>query len=417
MANTANGNSVNDKPLEGGASPGKTSVGSSGIGNTTQAVLAIVTILGGFGILMAALLIKTPLLFVSISLAGVLALKGLDKGLQAAGTSLGELLRGQTPAVMGALISCLLFMPVLFTHIVVQPQWISVLTLAGIYVCLALGLNITVGLAGLLDLGYVAFYAIGAYISALVSLHTEQWWVVWAMVPVVMGVTALFGVGLGSPTLRLRGDYLAIVTLGFGEITRIVLNNWNSMTNGPIGLPNIPYPRILGFSFGKPFVVAGYQFSLDTLFYILVVALAFLIAGVARRLDDSRIGRAWRAIKEDELAAGAMGINTRNLKLLAFACGASFAGVSGMVFAHKQTYIGPDNFTFIESANILCMVVLGGMGSIPGVIVGALILTVLPEKFRDFDDYRMLVLGLSLVVMMRLRPEGLLPRLGQTSRA
>lgn len=376
-----------------------------------QPVLVASVILGSFAALVAALLIRSPFGFLAVAGGALGALVGVERLLTVRELpSLAQLMRTERRTLQICLTVCLLLFPVLFTHIFVQPHWIPVVSLAGIYVCLALGLNITVGLAGLLDLGYVAFYAIGAYISALVSLKYQVWWPLWIMIPVVMGTTALFGVALGSPTLRLRGDYLAIVTLGFGEITRIVANNWNSVTNGPIGLPGIPYPRIFEFSFGKPVMIAGYRFGHETLFYLAIVGLAILIAGVARRLDDSRIGRAWRAIREDELAAGAMGINTRNLKLLAFACGASFAGVSGLVFAHKQTYIGPDNFSFLESANILCMVVLGGMGSIPGVILGALVLTLLPEKFRDFDDFRMLVLGASLVIMMNLRPQGLLPR-------
>lgn len=376
-----------------------------------QRVIVAAVIVGSFLALVAALLIRSPFGFLAVVGGAMGALVGTERLLTQKGSpSLAELVRAERRTLQVSLTVCLLAFPVLFTHVFAQPQWIPVVSLAGIYVCLALGLNITVGLAGLLDLGYVAFYAIGAYVSALVSLKTGAWWPLWLMIPVVMGVTALFGVALGTPTLRLRGDYLAIVTLGFGEITRIVANNWNSVTNGPIGLPGIPYPRIFDFSFGKPVVIAGYRFGHETLFYLAIVGLALLIAGVARRLDDSRIGRAWRAIREDELAAGAMGINTRNLKLLAFACGASFAGVSGLVFAHKQTYIGPDNFSFLESANILCMVVLGGMGSIPGVILGALVLTLLPEKFRDFDEFRMLVLGASLVLMMNLRPQGLLPR-------
>lgn len=381
---------------------------------STRTILVVVSLLLGFAGLVAALLIRSPLGFSAVVVGTVLTFVGLNRWLEKQGLSFEGLVRSAHTATLATVGVCLLLLPVLFTHVFVQPQWIPVMVLAGIYVCLALGLNITVGLAGLLDLGYVAFYAIGAYLGALVSLKLQVGWSLWLMVPACMGLTALFGVLLGSPTLRLRGDYLAIVTLGFGEITRIVLNNWNGMTNGPIGLPGIPQPSLGGFSFGKPFAVAGYTFSNDTIYYLLIVGLAFTIAAVARRLDDSRVGRAWRAIREDELAAGAMGINTRNLKLLAFACGASFAGVSGLVFAHKQTYISPDNFTFIESANILCMVVLGGMGSIPGVIVGALLLTILPEKFRDFDDYRMLVLGVSLVLMMRLRPEGLLPRTENT---
>jgi len=308
----------------------------------------------------------------------------------------------------------LLAFPAIFSLGFRNPHWIYVGTLAGIYVCLALGLNIVVGLAGLLDLGYVAFYAIGAYSSALVSVtFPEYWWALWAWIPCSMLLAAGFGALLGAPTLRLRGDYLAIVTLGFGEIVRIVLNNWDSVTNGPKGLI-VPPPRVLDYSLnqGLPALNRALGFNAwgkEVNYYLLTVLYAVVIAVAARRLDRSRTGRAWRAIREDELAAQAMGIDTTRTKLLAFAIGASFAGVAGLLFAHLQGFIDPMSFIFMESAIILCMVVLGGMGSIPGVILGAIILAVLPEKLRTFSDYRMLVFGVALVAMMVLRPEGLLP--------
>jgi branched-chain amino acid transport system permease protein len=317
-------------------------------------------------------------------------------------------------ATKSGMFAALLAFPAIFSLGFHNPHWIYVGTLAGIYVCLALGLNIVVGLAGLLDLGYVAFYAIGAYSSALISVnYPEYWWALWAWVPCSMLLAGGFGVLLGAPTLRLRGDYLAIVTLGFGEIVRIVLNNWDSMTNGPKGLI-VPPPRIFSYSIndGVPALNRALGFNAwgkEVNYYLITAAYAILIAVVAKRLDNSRTGRAWRAIREDELAAQAMGIDTTRTKLLAFGIGASFAGVAGLLFAHMQGFIDPMSFIFMESAIILCMVVLGGMGSIPGVILGAIILAVLPEKLRTFSEYRMLVFGMALVAMMVLRPEGLLP--------
>jgi len=325
-------------------------------------------------------------------------------------------------AARGGLVAMLVVFPFIFTLGFRDPYWIYVATLAGIYVCLALGLNIVVGLAGLLDLGYVAFYAIGAYSSALISVtFPEYWWALWAWVPCSMMLAGLFGVLLGFPTLRLRGDYLAIVTLGFGEIIRIVLNNWDSVTNGPKGLSGIPAPRLGSYSIdqGLPFLdflgpllwkqdVAVWGKEVN--YYLLTVAYAAFIAVIASRLDKSRLGRAWRAIREDELAAQAMGIDTTRVKLLAFGIGASFAGGAGLLFAHMQTFIDPMSFIFMESAIILCMVVLGGMGSLRGVVVGAVLLAVLPEKLRNFQDYRMLVFGMVLVAMMTLRPHGLFPK-------
>jgi len=306
--------------------------------------------------------------------------------------------------------------------------WVRILDFALLYIMLALGLNIVVGYAGLLDLGYVAFYAVGAYLYALLAspqfgLHLP----VWLILPLGGLVAGLFGVLLGTPTLRLRGDYLAIVTLGFGEIIRIFLNNLNApvnITNGPQGLNLIDPISFGSFAFNQPPVLFGMKIPSSYLYYYLFLALALLIVFISLRLQDSRIGRAWMAIREDEVAAEAMGINTRNIKLLAFAMGASFGGISGGLFAGFQGFVSPESFNLMESVMILCMVVLGGMGHIPGVILGALLLTVLPEALRyigpleqalfgrvpiDPADLRMLLFGVALVVMMIYRPAGLWP--------
>ena len=292
--------------------------------------------------------------------------------------------------------------------------WIQVTAQAGLFVLAALGLNIVVGSAGLLDLGYVAFFGIGAYTAALtgnalltnVNFHIPFLLVVLVVAPVV---AAIFGVLLGAPTLRLRGDYLAIVTLGFGEIVRITLNNLDPLTRGPNGISSIPDPVIGGWSIGKGFTLAGFEISGNSVYFYLLLALIALTLGVIYRINDSRIGRAWIAVREDEVAAAAMGINTTIIKLLAFAAGAWFAGMAGAVNAHLLTQVSPDSYTFPFSVLILAMVVLGGLGNPPGVILGALILTFLPEKLREFSDIRFLVFGFALVLIMRFRPEGLLP--------
>jgi branched-chain amino acid transport system permease protein len=294
---------------------------------------------------------------------------------------------------------------------------------------LALGLNIVVGFAGLLDLGYIAFYAVGAYLYALLaSPHFGIHWPVWAVLPLGALVAGLFGVLLGAPTLRLRGDYLAIVTLGFGEIIRIFLNNLNApvnITNGPKGIARIDPILLFGQPLSKSVEIAGITFSGVMLYYYLFVALALVVVFVGICLQDSRIGRAWVAIREDEVAAKACGINTRNVKLLAFAMGASFGGVAGGLFAGFQEFVSPESFGLMESIMVLCMVVLGGMGHIPGVILGGLLLTVLPEAFRhgagpaqqalfgkvllDPEALRMLLFGLALIAVMLYRPAGLWP--------
>ncbi|MEK6710756.1 MAG: branched-chain amino acid ABC transporter permease [Nitrospinota bacterium] len=271
----------------------------------------------------------------------------------------------------------------------------DVLVVAGIYVMLALGLNVVVGFAGLLDLGYVAFYAVGAYSYAL--LHTGYGLPFWAALPVGAALAAVFGVLLGIPVLRLRGDYLAIVTLGFGEIIRLVLNNWDEVTRGPNGILGIGRPYLGEFRLSQPMH-----------FFYLVLVLCLFTMFIVGRLDRSRTGRAWAAMREDESAAECMGVNIVHAKLLAFAFGAAWAGFAGVVFAAKQTFVSPESFSFFESVIILCMVVLGGMGSVPGVILGALILVVLPEALRELTLFRPMILGGAMVVMMVLRPQGFL---------
>ena len=280
----------------------------------------------------------------------------------------------------------------------------NIMITALIYVITGLGLNIVVGLAGLLDLGYVAFYAVGAYSYALLNYHFGMGF--WIVLPIGAGLGLIFGILLGFPVLRLRGDYLAIVTLGFGEIIRLILENWNEFSFGPSGIANIPRPGLFGL-----------QMSLQqatVYLYFLMIFLALVTIFVVRRLQDSRIGRAWIALREDEVACQAMGIDKTRTKLSAFAMGATWAGMAGVVFAAKTTFINPASFTLWESIIILCVVVLGGMGSVMGVIFGALILILLPEYLRAFSEYRLLIFGAVLVVMMVFRPGGIVAEARRT---
>jgi branched-chain amino acid transport system permease protein len=300
----------------------------------------------------------------------------------------------------------------------------SVLVLMLQYALLALGLNVVVGFAGLLDLGYVAFYAIGNYAFAIVTagrfskalyfgngLHVPPppVWHDWMWLLLLVGLVSAMvaGVVLGAPTLRLRGDYLAIVTLGFGEIVRIAARNFDSITVGPRGITSIPHPELHLFGL-------HYSFGLDPRpYYYLLVVLCALMIGVVMRLNRSRIGRAWVAIREDELAAAAMGVPTVRMKLWAFAIGASTAGVAGVVNASRVNFVSPDDFTLLTSIFILSMVVLGGMGNVWGSIVGAAVIVVVPEVIRSaipsFQQYRFLVFGAVLVIVMIFRPQGLIP--------
>jgi branched-chain amino acid transport system permease protein len=270
-----------------------------------------------------------------------------------------------------------------------------------IYVLLGLGLNIVVGLAGLLDLGYVVFFAIGAYTVGLLTAPEPHHlnWSFWATIPVGILIAALVGVLLGVPVLRLRGDYLAIVTLGFGEIIRVLSKSdvLSSFSRGPKGVPGIALPQIGGEPISQ----------LEFVYLILIGVL--IVIFITTRLQDSRIGRAWIAMREDETVAQAMGINTLRYKLLAFGIGAALAGIGGLLFASRNQFTGPDDHTLIVSINVLAVVIVGGMGSIPGVILGAFVLKGLPEILRQLEDYRILAFGALLVVMMILRPEGLWP--------
>ena len=318
--------------------------------------------------------------------------------------------------------------------------WVRIVDIALLYVLLALGLNIVVGYAGLLDLGYVAFFAIGAYMFALLgSPHlTDTFPAMKAMfpngmhssllliIPAAFGLAALFGVLLGAPTLKLRGDYLAIVTLGFGEIIRVFLNNLDhpfNLTNGPKGITAIDPVHFWGLNLGKALKLGDYTISSVSLYYYLFLALVLITIVISHRLQLSRIGRAWMAIREDEIAAKAMGINTRNMKLLAFGMGASFGGVSGAMFAAFQGFVSPESFSLMESVMIVAMVVLGGIGHLPGVILGAVLLAALPEVLRyvaaplqamtdgrlDASILRQLFIALAMIVIMLVRPRGLWP--------
>ncbi len=318
--------------------------------------------------------------------------------------------------------------------------WVRIADMALLYVLLALGLNIVVGYAGLLDLGFVAFFAVGAYMFGLLAsphltdtfpwiaamfpggLHTP----LWAVIPIGAGLAGLFGVLLGAPTLKLRGDYLAIVTLGFGEIIRVFMNNLDNpvnITNGPKGLGQIDAMTIFGHPLSKRLDLGFMELSGVTLYYYLFLALVLVSALICYRLETSRIGRAWMAIREDEIAAKAMGINTRNLKLLAFGMGATFGGVAGVMFASFQGFVSPESFSLMESVMIVAMVVLGGLGHLPGVIMGAVLLSALPEVLRyvagplqamtdgrlDAAILRQLLIALAMILIMLWRPRGLWP--------
>ncbi len=321
----------------------------------------------------------------------------------------------------------LLLLP--FALTMVGTTWVRIANYAMLYVLLALGLNIVVGFAGLLDLGYVAFYAVGAYVYAvLASPHFGLHLPFWVILPIGAAVAALFGILLGAPTLKLRGDYLAIVTLGFGEIVRIFLNNLSrpvNLTNGPQGISRIDPFTIGGMDLSKTDSVLGAVISGPMKYYWLLLAVLVVVIVINVRLQNSRIGRAWEAVREDETAARAMGINTRDVKLLAFAMGASFGGIAGGMFSAIQSFISPESFVLVESIMVVAMVVLGGMGNIWGVILGAVLLSFVPEILRwtvepvqqavfggmlvEPEVIRMLLFGLALVLVMLFRPAGLLP--------
>jgi branched-chain amino acid transport system permease protein len=282
--------------------------------------------------------------------------------------------------------------------LVVDIYQTNIMVLALIFVVLGLGLNVTVGLAGLLDLGYVAFFAVGAYTYGV--LNSFFGFGFWISLPIGGLMGALFGIALGFPILRLRGDYLAIVTLGFGSIAKIVIENWEEVFNGAKGIAGIPRP---GF-FGAEMSIS----TATTYTYYLMILMVLFAIFITNRLKDSRIGRAWMALREDEIACVAMGVDMARTKLSAYAFGAFWAGLAGVIFASRNTYINPNSFTFMESALVLSIVVMGGMGSIVGVIIAALVLILMPEYLRAFSEYRMLMFGAVMVLMMIFRPEGLI---------
>ena len=329
----------------------------------------------------------------------------------------------------GAAIVALALLALPFALAAVGTAWVRITNLAILFVFLSLGLNIVVGFAGLLDLGYVAFYAVGAYVYALLaSPHFGIHWPFWAILPLGAAVAALFGVLIGAPTLKLRGDYLAIVTLGFGEIVRIFLNNLSqpvNITNGPQGIARIDPFRLGGIDFSKSDSFLGLAFSGPIKYYYLLLAVLLAVIFINVRLQNSRIGRAWEAIREDEIAARAMGIDTTRVKLLAFAMGATFGGIAGGMFSAIQGFVSPESFVLVESIMVVSMVVLGGMGNIWGVILGAVLLSFVPEILRftvepaqrqlfgrmiiEPEVIRMLIFGFALVLVMTLRPGGLWP--------
>ncbi|MBN8436612.1 MAG: high-affinity branched-chain amino acid ABC transporter permease LivM [Candidatus Accumulibacter sp.] len=313
-----------------------------------------------------------------------------------------------------------LALPIVFTD---NRYVVDTATTVLIYVMLGWGLNVVVGLAGLLDLGYVAFYAVGAYTYGV--LATQLGWTFWQALPVAGAMAASFGIILGWPTLRLRGDYLAIVTLGFGEIIRVILVNWTELSGGPNGITSIPRPSFFGLPFKPPgddptfasFFGLEYSPSHRIVFlYYLILALALLTNLFVSRMRKLPIGRAWEAMREDEIACKAMGINARNVKLSAFAIGAMLGGFAGVFFAARQGFISPESFTFNESAIILAIVVLGGMGSQLGVVLASLVLVLLPELGRDFAEYRMLLFGTAMILIMIWKPGGILAHREPTLR-
>ena len=316
-----------------------------------------------------------------------------------------------------------------FALAMVGTAWVRITNFAILFVLLSLGLNIVVGFAGLLDLGYIAFYAVGAYVYALLAsphfgLHLP-WWMI---LPIGAFVACVFGILLGTPTLKLRGDYLAIVTLGFGEIVRIFMNNLSdpiNITNGPKGISTIDSIKLFGLDFGHNTRIGDFVLSGTIKYYFFLLVIMMIVIVINFRLQNSRIGRAWEAIREDELAARAMGINTTRIKLLAFAMGASFGGIAGGMFSAIQGFISPESFVLNESVMVLAMVVLGGMGNIWGVVLGAILLSFVPEVLRytvepvqmalfgkmwvEPEVLRMLLFGFAMVLMMLFRPAGILP--------
>ncbi len=371
----------------------------------------------------------TALLFVAVVFV-LRLLWGLlgDSGIFGATlNALGGAMGGSTRTVLGKLVPLLLLAVALLWPVLLSGQryWIDIATLVLIYIMLGWGLNIVVGLAGLLDLGYVAFYAVGAYSYALLAYYYG--FSFWMCLPIAGAFAAAFGITLGFPVLRLRGDYLAIVTLGFGEIIRVVLLNWVELTRGPDGITDVPRPTFFGMVFSRrprEGEIAFHEyFGLEhssmhrvVFLYYIILLLALLTNVFIRRVRKLPLGRVWEALREDEIACRSLGIDPTRTKLSAFAIGAMFGGFAGSFFAARQGFISPESFSFIESAIILAIVVLGGMGSQIGVVIAAIVVIGGTEIFRELEEFRMLFFGAAMVLIMVWRPEGLLSRRDPTIR-
>jgi branched-chain amino acid transport system permease protein len=369
----------------------------------------------------------TALNWIALAAPGIVAVRAVTQRLAGDRLAAGPLVSAGAvqralPLLAGALGILALVLPFLPW---VDRRLIDIVTLVVTYIMLGWGLNIVVGLAGLLDLGYVAFYAVGAYTYALLSVTYGMSF--WECLPLAGAMAATFGIILGFPVLRLRGDYLAIVTLGFGEMIRIILINWWWFTGGPNGINDVGRPSFFGLPFERNpaegtdsfhtfFDIAFNPYHRVVFLYFLILAFALATNLFTLRIRRMPIGRAWEALREDEVACRALGINPTNTKLTAFAIGAMFAGIAGSFFAARQGFISPESFVFIESAVILAIVVLGGLGSQTGVVLAAIVLIGLPEFFRELKDYRMLAFGLGMVMIMVWRPGGLLAHRDPTIR-
>ncbi|MEV7524543.1 branched-chain amino acid ABC transporter permease [Streptomyces sp. NPDC091371] len=383
------------------------------------AEILLIAVVLGLGLAVFTYGITTPYqeLFIGFLITAAFGAAALNKaGLMARVTALTT--KHRNVALVGAFAAAAAF-PLTQTDDQYANLGVNIL----IFATVALGLNIVVGLTGLLDLGYVAFLGVGAYTAALVSGSPNSPFGVhlpfWAALLVGAAASMVFGVLIGAPTLRLRGDYLAIVTLGFGEIFRISMNNLDGVsgpdiTNGPNGIANVPNVVLFGFDFGAPHTIAGFTIGRFANYFLLMLLITLIVVLVFRRSAESRIGRAWVAIREDETAAEAMGINGFRVKLIAFALGATLAGLAGAVQAHVNYTVTPDQYVFANavppnSAFLLAAVVLGGMGTISGPLVGGALLFLLPNKLQSLGEYQLLAFGIALVILMRLRPEGLIP--------
>jgi branched-chain amino acid transport system permease protein len=361
--------------------------------------------IGLYALLIAGLVIERLPLFVAFVIA-VAALGFLYQRTPSLRSRVAEAFQDSRGLAITLLIFLLVAYPIVLRG---DPYLVHIGALSAIYVVMALGLNITLGFAGLLDIGFAVYYGAGAYTSAQFAIHFgTNFWLGLAL----GGLSAsLFGVIVAWPALRVHDHYLGLVTLGYGLMMNLLARNLNFLTNGTDGVINIPPPSIGSFSFTQSLKLGPLTLPFQANFYYLAMTLALLTAFVSYRLRQSALGRSWDAIREDEVAARCSGVNTRGVKILAFSTGAFFGGIGGAIYAHMIGFISPENFSFLESITIMVMVVVGGAGNIMGVAIGAVILVILPERFREFEHLRLLFFGAALVLLMINRPEGLFPRL------